>query len=239
MDRVLLFRDAITGYSALLLEINWSNEVSFEAFLNAIHLVITAIQNDRSLPQKLRDSNRLLEWIKAIKERHGSVEESSMTTVEQINASGVFTIEKVHGIKVEFKQLENSTNDDIAKRVFDKEECEELRSKLMLITTGAEGKILVNRFVALFGLVEQLHGYLMRLTNSGCHLFSKWKATVYCDKKRKVSMIVDYGHSTAGLIQGGKDVETELESSVAFLKVSLKDFIRTEYFTDIFLLRSF
>ena len=219
VDRVLLFRDAITGYSPLLLEINWSNEVSFEAFLNAIHLVIAAIQNDRSLPQKLRDSNRLLEWIKAIKERHGSVEESSMTTVEQINASGVFTID-VLGIKVEFKQLENSTNDDIAKRVFEKEECDELRSKLMLITTGAEGKILVHRFVSLFGLVESLYGNLIKLTSSGCHLFSKWKATVYCDKQRKVSMIVDYGSSSAGLIQGNNNVETELEQSVAFLKVS-------------------
>ena len=164
-------------------------------------------------------SQRLLEWIKAIKERHGSVEESSMTTVTQINTSGVFTID-VHGIKVEFKQLENSSNDEIAKRVFDKEECDELRSKLMLITTGAEGKILVNRFVSLFGLVEQLFSNLAKLTSSGCHLFSKWKATVYCAKDRKVSMIVDYGSSSAGLIQGNKDVETELEQSVAFLNVS-------------------
>ena len=69
MDRVLLFQSAVTGYSPLLLEINWSNEVSFDVFLNACHLVITAIQNDKSLPKKLTESNRLIEWIKAVKVR--------------------------------------------------------------------------------------------------------------------------------------------------------------------------
>ena len=40
-----------------------------------------------------------------------------MTTVEQINSTGIFTIERSSGIKVEFKQIENSTNDDIDRKV--------------------------------------------------------------------------------------------------------------------------
>ena len=156
----------------------------------------------------------------AIKERHGSVEESSMTTVEQINNSGVFAIEKSTGIKVEFKQVENSTDDDtITKKTFTIAELSELRSKLILITKGAEGKQIVDRFVSILGLCENLYYNLMKLIQSGCHLFANWKATVYCEKERKVSMLVNYGYSSSGLIHGGSNVESELRQTVAFLKV--------------------
>ena len=40
----------------------------------------------------LMEANQSLEWIKAIKNRHGSVEESSVTNVGQIDESGIYTI---------------------------------------------------------------------------------------------------------------------------------------------------
>ena len=113
-----------------------------------------------------------------------------MTTVEQINSTGIFTIERSSGIKVEFKQIENSTNDDIARKVFTIEEVSELRSKLMLITTGTKGKVLVDRFVNIFGLTEQVHDCLMKLTSSGCHLFSKWKVSLNHNDLRPISRLL-------------------------------------------------
>ena len=55
------------------------------------------IQSDKTLVKKLIQSNSYLEWIKAIKDRHGSVEESSMTNVTQINESGVYTVTQQGG----------------------------------------------------------------------------------------------------------------------------------------------
>ena len=87
-----MFQAGIIGYAPLLLETDWSTEESFEVLLEACDKVIANLQNDKKLSQKLIDSNSYLEWIKAIKDRHGSVEESSMTNVTQINESGVYTV---------------------------------------------------------------------------------------------------------------------------------------------------
>ena len=78
VDRVLFFQSAIVGYSPLILEINWSEAKDLQTFIDACEKVVRNLEKDRSLDKKLLDSNRLLEWIKSIKERHGSVEESSM-----------------------------------------------------------------------------------------------------------------------------------------------------------------
>ena len=59
--------------------------------------VVANIQSDKKLIGKLIQSNSFLEWIKAIKDRHGSVEESSMTNVTQINESGVYTVTHQEG----------------------------------------------------------------------------------------------------------------------------------------------
>ena len=87
-----MFQAGINGYAPLLLETDWSAETSFEVLLEACDKVIANLQNDKKLSHKLIDSNNYLEWIKAIKDRHGSVEESSMTNVTQINESGVYTV---------------------------------------------------------------------------------------------------------------------------------------------------
>ena len=87
-----MFQASINGYAPLLLETDWSTERSFESLLEACDKVITNLQHDENLSKKLKDANSWLEWIKAIKDRHGSVEESSMTNVTQINESGVYTV---------------------------------------------------------------------------------------------------------------------------------------------------
>lgn len=39
-----------------------------------------------------RESTRLLSWLKALKETHGSVEQSSLSLASAINANGVYLI---------------------------------------------------------------------------------------------------------------------------------------------------
>lgn len=39
-----------------------------------------------------RESSRLLSWLKALKETHGSVERSSLTLASDINADGVYHV---------------------------------------------------------------------------------------------------------------------------------------------------
>ena len=98
-----MFQAGINGYAPLLLETDWSIEESFEVLLEACDKVIANLQNDKKLSQKLIDSNSYLEWIKAIKDRHGSVEESSMTNVTQINESGVYTVTSQGTYYIKFK----------------------------------------------------------------------------------------------------------------------------------------
>ena len=58
------------------------------------------------------------------------------------------------------------------------DDLQELRSKLMLITAGTDGKKEVDRFTRLFSLVELVTKHFIALENAGCHLFSHWKLQV-------------------------------------------------------------
>jgi hypothetical protein len=71
--------------------------------MDACDKVIANLQKDKKLSQNLIDSNSYWEWIKAIKDRHGSVEESSMTNVTQINESGVYTVTSQGTYYIKFK----------------------------------------------------------------------------------------------------------------------------------------
>ena len=223
VDRVLLFQTAINGYAPLLLDNDWnSKKVSFEDLLTACDKVILSVKKDRKLPQKLIDANRFLEWIKAIKDRHGSVEESSMNNVTQINESGVCTINS-KGIQMEFKQIgDENDSDNLQKRNFNHDELSELRSKLMLITINTDGKILVERFLNILSLVEVVSTNLDKLIQTGCHLFANWQAKIYCDSKRKVSVIVNFGYDAnkCKLVQGGPNLDEELHELASYLKVT-------------------
>jgi hypothetical protein len=217
VDQVLFFQAAIVGYSPLLLDLG--NDTTFKDFLTACNKVIESFRADPALPGKLLESNRCLEWIKAIKERHGSVEESSMTTVNQINESGVYTIAKGGVLRLVFKQLADSKKlEKLNERTFDHDNLNELRSKLMLITTGDEGKKHVERYTKILSLIEVVATKLADLVASGCHLFAKLTATVHCDKKRKVAVIVHFGYD-GGAIQGGNNLKDELHHIATFLQV--------------------
>ena len=107
----------------------------------------------------------------------------------------------------------------LTKRVFYKDDVQELRSKLMLITTGEDGKKNVSRYDKILNLIEALSNNLESLNQAGCNLFAKWKATIYCDPNRKVSLIVSFGPDSP-IIQGDENLENNLHQTADFLKVS-------------------
>ena len=126
------------------------------------------------------------------------------------------------GIRIKFKQLsddiQSPTKDSLQERTFTQDDLSELRSKLMLITIGADGKKHVDRFVKILSIIELVSQSLSELIASGCHLFANWKAKIYCDPKRQVSVIINFGID-GQIIQGGPNLEDELDQLAMFLKV--------------------
>ena len=81
-------------------------------------------------------------------------------------------------IKMKYQKVDNQEQGKIVLTEVSLEELQELRSKLMLITTGTEGKKDVDRFAKILSLVELVTKVFISLVNCGCHLFTKWKLEV-------------------------------------------------------------
>jgi len=90
VDRVACFHDAVQGYASLLYKLDVS--AGFDEFMMHLEELWKALENDLHLPYKLRDSARNLEWLKTVKESHGSVELSSLSLATAINDKGIYAI---------------------------------------------------------------------------------------------------------------------------------------------------
>jgi hypothetical protein len=189
VDRVSHFYQSVSGYAPLILDLEMKT-CSFTDFLKACRALFAAVERDPHIAQKLIDSsNRNLEWIKACKDQQGSVEQSSLTMVTKINQTGEFviclpdrklakqankTIDQC--IKMTYQKVVNEKEPEY--KTLPLEELKELRSKLMLITAGSDGKKDVERFVRILGLIEVVATHFIALVSAGCHLFSHWKLKV-------------------------------------------------------------
>ena len=188
VDRLRHFYHSVNAYSPLILDLNIKG-CSFEDCLKACGSVFTAMEMDSSIAEKLIDSsNRNLEWIKACEDQRGSVEQSSLTMVSKINQTGVYTISMPRKntvqmdhkridmcIKMSYQKVANETDSMTELQL---EELQELRSKLMLITAGTEGKKDVDRYVRILSLVELVAKHYIALRIAGCHLYAHWKLQV-------------------------------------------------------------
>lgn len=117
IDQVACFHDAVMGYAPLLYSL--PSRAGFEDFMRCAQQVWDTQSRDEKLPEKLvftslekwrkcfnlfccsdvtamfvfqRESTRLLNWLKDLKETHGSVEQSSLSLASSINAHGVYHI---------------------------------------------------------------------------------------------------------------------------------------------------
>ncbi|XP_054454921.1 E3 ubiquitin-protein ligase rnf213-beta [Anoplopoma fimbria] len=182
IDQVACFHDAVMGYAPLLYAL--PTHAGFEEFMKCAQQVWDTQNRDDKLPDKLRESNRLLSWLIALKETHGSVEQSSLSLASSINAHGVYHIGwSAHN--TEKRCLRNMVAVTVRRGSEEKsyklEDLLELQNKLMLMSSkGEHGREQVNRFTEVFEGVQRLGTILLQMQNSGNMLFRDWHAEVEC-----------------------------------------------------------
>ncbi|XP_015244846.1 PREDICTED: E3 ubiquitin-protein ligase RNF213 [Cyprinodon variegatus] len=182
IDQVACFHDAVMGYGPLLYTL--SPKAGFQEIMKCAQQVWDAQSRDDKLPDKLRESTRLLSWLKALKETHGSVEQSSLSLASSINTHGVYRIGWSNS-STEKRCLQNMvlvtvkmTKDEKGYKL---EDLLELQNKLMLMSSkGEHGREQVNRFTEVFEGVQRVASVLLQMQTSGNMLFRDWSGEVHC-----------------------------------------------------------
>ncbi|XP_036938207.1 E3 ubiquitin-protein ligase rnf213-beta [Acanthopagrus latus] len=182
IDQVACFHDAVMGYAPLLFSL--SSQAGFQEFMKCAQQVWETQSRDEKLPDKLRESTRLLNWLQTLKETHGSVEQSSLSLATSINAHGVYHIGWIDQ-STEKRCLQNmvqvTVKTDEVEKSYKLEELLELQNKLMLMSSkGEHGREQVNRFTEVFEGVQRLGTILLQMQTSGNMLFREWHAEVQC-----------------------------------------------------------
>ncbi|XP_060108019.1 E3 ubiquitin-protein ligase RNF213-like [Heteronotia binoei] len=196
VDRVACFHDAVLGYSSLLYELK--QESGFEEFMECLKKLWKALKSDSNLPPKLRDSARYLEWLKTIKESHGSVELSSISLATTINSKGIYVIRApVEGQKVSLETvlsltISESHSGQEELRRYSLEELKELMNKLMLMSGKVEQGAEVEKFSEIFSSVQRLALSFIRLYSAGNMLFRSWITKIYCSPNSKFCIVMDF-----------------------------------------------
>ncbi|XP_047442557.1 E3 ubiquitin-protein ligase rnf213-alpha isoform X2 [Mugil cephalus] len=192
VDRVACFHDAVLGYSSILYGLQ--QDSGFEDFKDSLSKLWKALDNDRNIPEKLRDTARHLEWLKTVRESHGSVELSSLSLATSINERGIYTIKAQNQkrldldtsvtlqIRDEHEETMTSTYDDL----------KELQNKLMLMSgRGQQNQSEVEHFTEVFDNVQRLARACVDLHAAGNPLFRCWEAKVYCKPQSDPCIIMD------------------------------------------------
>uniref|UniRef100_A0A3B3UG58 RING-type E3 ubiquitin transferase n=1 Tax=Poecilia latipinna TaxID=48699 RepID=A0A3B3UG58_9TELE len=179
IDQVACFHDAVMGYGPLLYSL--SRETGFQEFMMCAQQVWDAQSRDEKLPDKLRESTRLLSWLKALKETHGSVEQSSLSLASSINTHGVYHVGWSRDKTEKVKGQSSLKHFRAGFETYKLEDLLELQNKLMLMSSkGEHGREQVNRFTEVFQGVQRVGSILLQMQTSGNMLFRDWSAEVHC-----------------------------------------------------------
>uniref|UniRef100_A0A8C9TYL3 RING-type E3 ubiquitin transferase n=1 Tax=Scleropages formosus TaxID=113540 RepID=A0A8C9TYL3_SCLFO len=197
VDRVACFHDAVLGYSSMLYDLK--PEADFHT-----------LENDFNLPKKLRDTARHLEWLKTVKDSHGSVELSSLSLASAINKNGIYIISAQNLSKlcldtVVKLKIPEEHEEGQEMRCYSLEDLRELQNKLMLMSgKGEQGQCEVERFAEVFTNVQRLAKAFLDLFAAGNPLFRCWEANINCSPHSEAGIIMDF--SLDGIV---KDVMVE------------------------------
>ncbi|XP_054463285.1 E3 ubiquitin-protein ligase rnf213-alpha [Anoplopoma fimbria] len=197
VDRVACFHDAVLGYSPMLYELKPDSD--FHVFKEVLKKLWRALENDSNLPKKLRDSARHLEWLKTVKDSHGSVELSSLSLASAINSKGIYLI-SAQGVKklsldTALKlQIPEEHEDGHQMRCYSLEDLRELQNKLMLMSgKGDQGQNEVDHFAEVFASVQRLAEAFIALYTAGNPLFRHWEAQINCSLSSEApSIMMDF-----------------------------------------------
>ncbi|KAK2553290.1 E3 ubiquitin-protein ligase rnf213-alpha [Acropora cervicornis] len=200
-DRISDLHTSCLGFAPLIFDLKETetNKVDFAQLMKACESVRNAVKADRRLPQKLCDTSRQLEWLKTVKESHGSVAMTSLVQAEMINSSGVYVVGRLHreqdsrSEKEERLSLEHvvhltvppkeSGGDNAQDIEYSLDEIKDLQSKLMLIAGKAEkGKDEVDTFVKNLEGITRLAKAYINLSESGFVHRMDWTQEFRCSR---------------------------------------------------------
>ncbi|XP_035293735.1 E3 ubiquitin-protein ligase RNF213 isoform X3 [Cricetulus griseus] len=212
VDRVACFHDAVQGYASLLYKMDSGTD--FYGFMDHLQELWRALDNDQHLPSKLQDSARNLEWLKTVKESHGSVELSSLSLATAINNKGIYVIQapkggqKVSPDTVLHLLLPEGHGAQEAQRTYSTEELKELLNKLMLMSGKKDhnSNLEVEKFSEVFSSMLRLVHAFINLHCAGNMLFRTWTAEVYCRPRSGVSIRMDFGLELVNTLAESGDV---------------------------------
>ncbi|XP_058848399.1 E3 ubiquitin-protein ligase rnf213-alpha-like isoform X1 [Acipenser ruthenus] len=196
VDRVACFHDAVLGYSSMLYDLK--PEAGFPAFRQSLKKLWKALESDKNLPEKLCDTARHLEWLKTVKESHGSVELSSLSLASAINEKGIYIISSKNRKKLSLDtalelKIPEEHEGGQEMRSYSLEDLKELQNKLMLMSgKGEQGQSEVDHFAEVFSNVQRLAVSFIDLYSAGNMLFRKWEANVYCSENNQAGVIMDF-----------------------------------------------
>ncbi|XP_022072402.1 E3 ubiquitin-protein ligase rnf213-alpha [Acanthochromis polyacanthus] len=201
VDRVACFHDAVLGYSSVLYELK--PDSGFQAFKEVLTKLWRALENDSNLPKKLRDSARHLEWLRTVKDSHGSVELSSLSLASAINNKGIYLI-SAQGVKklsldTALKlQIPEENDEGQHMRSYSLEDLRELQNKLMLMSgKGDQGQNEVDHFAEIFASVQRLAEAFIALYTAGNPLFRHWEVQIHCRlNSQEPSIMMDFNLGT-------------------------------------------
>ncbi|KAM6317270.1 E3 ubiquitin-protein ligase RNF213 isoform 4-T4 [Podargus strigoides] len=214
VDRVACFHDTVHGYSSLLYELR--QESGFKDFMHCLRKLWRALESDENLPKKLRASAQHLEWLKTVKESHGSVELSSLSLAAAINSRGIYVLRApADGQKVSLDNvlrftLPGSSGDNEASWKYSLAELRELQHKLMLMSTKGEQGLEVEKFSEIFSNVQRLAQAFIDLYSAGNMLFRSWLAHVYCSPERESCVLIDFSLGLIPVLEGQGDMAVVL-----------------------------
>ncbi|XP_055725706.1 E3 ubiquitin-protein ligase rnf213-alpha-like [Salvelinus fontinalis] len=195
VDRVACFHDAVLGYSSMLYGL--PQNADFNAFKKALTKLWKALGSDSNIPNKLRDTARHLDWLKTVKDSHGSVELSSLSLATSINTRGIYVIgahnQKKLSLDTALKLQVPDQQEEGQMRNYSLEDLRDLQNKLMLMSgKGEQGQSEVNHFTEVFDSVQRLAVAFVDLYAAGNPLFRVWEAKIYCNMESDTGVIMDF-----------------------------------------------
>ncbi|CAB1315530.1 unnamed protein product [Coregonus sp. 'balchen'] len=189
VDRVACFHDAVLGYSSMLYGL--PQDADFNSFKEALTKLWRALGSDSNIPKKLRDTARHLEWLKTVKDSHGSVELSSLSLATSINTRGIYIIsahnQKKLSLDTALKLQIPEQQEEGQMRNYSLEDLRDLQNKLMLMSgKGEQSQSEVDHFT------ERLAVAFVDLYAAGNPLFRCWEAKIHCNMESDTCIIMDF-----------------------------------------------
>ncbi|XP_048046866.1 E3 ubiquitin-protein ligase rnf213-alpha isoform X2 [Megalobrama amblycephala] len=246
VDRVACFHDAVLGYSSMLYDLK--PDADFRLFKDMLKKLWKALDNDPNLPKKLCDSARHIEWLKTVKDSHGSVELSSLSLASAINTNGIYIISAQNQKKLCLEnilklQIMEEHDEGCETRIYSLEDLKDLQNKLMLMSgKGDQGQCEVDQFAEVFASVQRLASAFIDLFVAGNPLFRHWEANINCNSKEAciimdfnlgsvVSAIVVEGDVTEQLLEVCKKMESCLRFWKVFMDKQRSQHYYLNYYT--------